>query len=106
MVRSVDVQQVLLQTNSIERVQQVHQQHPDVQQRYFEDQLSKQRKEQKEKVKKTQETETPVIKDEKKEREQGEHFLGGDGKKEHKEAESTEQTLLDNDRGRTVDIKV
>ncbi|TFG92075.1 MAG: hypothetical protein E4H15_04510, partial [Syntrophobacterales bacterium] len=44
MVRSIDVHQVLLQTNSVERVQQTQQQHPDVQQRYFEDQLSKEKK--------------------------------------------------------------
>ena len=50
MVRSIDVQQVLLQTNSLERVQQTQQQHPDVQQRYFEDQLSKERKNLKKKV--------------------------------------------------------
>ena len=106
MVRSVDVQQVLLQTNSIERVQQVHQQHPDVQQRYFEDRLSKQRKDLKEKVKETHETENPIIRDEKQGKESGEHSLNGEGQNEEKKAESFEQTLLDNDRGRTVDIKV
>lgn len=106
MVRSVDVQQVLLQTNSIERVQQVHQQHPDVQQRYFEDRLSKQRKELKEKVKKTHETENPVIRDEKQGQESGERSLNGEGHNEEKKEEILEQTLPDNDRGRTVDIKV
>jgi len=106
MVRSVDVQQVLLHINSVERVQQVHQQHPDVQQRYFEDRLNKQRKESKEKIKKGQETENPVIKDEKQERESREHSLEGDGQNEQKKAESLEQALSDNDRGRTVDIKV
>lgn len=106
MVRSVDVQQVLLQTNSIERVQQVHQQHPDVQQRYFEDRLSRQRKESKEKVAKTHETETPVIGDEKNEKESGEHSLDGDGKKEKRAEPRPEDAMSDNDRGRTVDIKV
>ena len=80
MVRSVDVQQVILQLNSIERVQQVQQQHPDVQQRYFEDQLSKEKKEVKEKVQQSEELDYVLIREEerrgKREKQHGKHKNG------------------------------
>ncbi|MBN2516009.1 MAG: hypothetical protein JXC33_08250 [Deltaproteobacteria bacterium] len=82
MVRSVDIQQVLLQLNSIERVQQVQQQHPDVQQRYFEDQLSKEKKEVKEKVQQSEELEYVLIREEerrgKREEKHGKRTTGSD----------------------------
>ncbi|MDD2670946.1 MAG: hypothetical protein PHG91_00425 [Syntrophales bacterium] len=57
MVRGVDIQQVLIQSNSVERVQQVQQQHPDLQQRYLEVQIKEERKISKESVKNTPESE-------------------------------------------------
>ena len=50
MLRSIDMQQVILQSNAAERVQQVQQQHPDMQQKYFAAELNKERQEQKEKI--------------------------------------------------------
>ena len=40
MVRAIDAQQVILQSNMAEKVQQIQQQNPDMQQRYFALQLS------------------------------------------------------------------
>lgn len=57
MLRSIDVQHVILQSNSAERVQQVQQQHPDMQQKYFEIELNKERQQQKEKVGQSEENE-------------------------------------------------
>lgn len=50
MLRSIDMQQVILQSNAVERVQQVQQWHPDMQQKYFAAELNKERQEQQEKV--------------------------------------------------------
>ena len=44
MASAVDRQQSILQTNITERIQQVQQQHPDMQQRYFEIQLAQERR--------------------------------------------------------------
>lgn len=71
MLRPIDLQQILTQSNSMERVQQAQQQHPDMQQRYFSVQLSQERKHLKETVKNTEETEKSKIKaDEEKDRRQ------------------------------------
>ena len=43
MTSSIDRQQSILQSNIMERIQQVQQQHPDMQQRYFENHLSQER---------------------------------------------------------------
>ena len=107
MLRPVDLQQILTQSNSMERVQQAQQQHPDMQQRYFSVQVSEERKHLKEAVKNSEETEKSKIRDdeEKKERRQ---------KKTKYEAESTgkmemKQEAIDPDdaeQGGLIDIKV
>lgn len=61
MPRGIDVKQVFLQTNSVERVQQTQQQHPDMQQRYLEIQISEEKKAQKENVNYSEETEKARI---------------------------------------------
>lgn len=61
MLRGIDVKQVILQTNPVEKVQQAQQQHPDMQQRYLEIQLSEQKKIQKEHVKSSEESERARI---------------------------------------------
>jgi len=63
MVRSLDVQQTILQSNAVERVQQVQQQHPDIQQRYFRDQLNKEKTLLGKKVKDLEETERLIIRE-------------------------------------------
>ncbi len=57
MLRSIDMQQVILQSNAAERVQQVQQQHPDMQQKYFATELNRERQEQTEKVGQSEENE-------------------------------------------------
>ena len=57
MLRAVDVQQILLQTTSLERIQQTQQQQSDLQQRYVAVHSSEEKKTLKEKVKESDETE-------------------------------------------------
>ncbi len=106
MLRPVDLQQILTQSNSMERVQQTQQQHPDMQQRYFSVQLSEETKHLKEAVKNSEETEKSKIRDEEeKERRQ---------KKKKSEAENTGKIEMkqesgdtdDTEQGGRIDIKV
>ncbi len=75
MLRAIDAQQVILQSNATERVQQTQQRHQDMQQRYFELQLSEEQRLSKEKVKDTKESEEARIREEHERRRQraGEH---------------------------------
>jgi hypothetical protein len=57
MLRSVDVKQIIVQSNSMERVQQTQQQHPEMQQRYLDIQLSEEKKLGKENVHNSEESE-------------------------------------------------
>lgn len=61
MLRAVDVQQILLQTTSVERIQQTQQQQSDLQQRYVAVHTSEEKKLLKEKVKESDETEKSRI---------------------------------------------
>ncbi len=61
MLRAVDVQQVLIQTTSVERLQQAQQQQSDLQQRYIALHASEEKKLLKEKVKESDETEKARI---------------------------------------------
>ena len=63
MVRAIDAQQVILQSSIAEKVQQIQQQNPDMQQRYFALQLSEQDRLLKEKVNKSEESEKASIKE-------------------------------------------
>ena len=61
MLRAVDVQQVLMQTTSVERIQQTQQQQSELQQRYVAVHTSEEKKLLKEKVKESDETEKARI---------------------------------------------
>ena len=106
MLRPVDLQQILTQSNSMERVQQAQQQHPDMQQRYFSVQLSEERKLLKETVKDAEETEKSKIKaEEEKDRRQNkakaeDESIGKlEEKQDNKEPDEVEH-------GGLIDIKV
>lgn len=68
MVRAIDAQQSILQTHSTEKVQQIQQQHADMQQRYFQLKLSEEDRLTKERVNHSDETQKAAIR-EKEERE-------------------------------------
>ena len=84
MVRSLDVQQILLQSNAIERVQTIQQQQTEVQQKHFEAQLAEDKRALKEKVKDLEETERLMIREEE-ERSKREKNAGENSAKKKKE---------------------
>jgi hypothetical protein len=106
MLRATDLQQILIQSNSIERVQQTQQQNSDMQQRYFSVQLSEERKHIKETVKKTEETEKAKIKNEE---EKEKHQKKAKNDEEHGEKRKVKQenSAADtSEHGGLIDIKV
>ena len=58
MVSPIDRQQNIMQLNVTERIQQIQQQHPDIQQRYFNIQFIEERKKRLKKINQFEETET------------------------------------------------
>lgn len=77
MVRAIDRQETILQSNITERIQQTQQQHPDIQQRYFETQLRQEHKKKLQRILESEEKE-PV------------HFRE-EGKKRHEEQQRRDQ---------------
>ena len=101
MVRSLDIQQVLMQSNAVERVQQVQQQQGDAQQRYCHARLAEEEREQREKVKDPREADRLMIKAED-EREKGEGNRGRGGT----QRERKEDTADDGEPEGRIDIRV
>lgn len=104
MVTAVDAQQVIVQSNTAERVQQIQQQNPDMQQRYFALQLSEQDRLLKEKVKKSEESEKALIK----EKQQREHSRQSKDQhsKGNQEPLAAGETSEFEDEGGHINIKV
>lgn len=63
MVRAIDLQQSILQTSSTEKIQQIQQQHSDMQQRYIQLHLSEEDRLAREKVNHFKETDKAKIRD-------------------------------------------
>ena len=57
MVRAIDIQQSILQTSAAEKIQQIQQQHADMQQRYFQLKLSEEDRLAQEKIRQFEEAE-------------------------------------------------
>jgi len=106
MLRSVDVQQIILQSNSVERVHQVQQQHPDLQQKYFADQLNKEKSLLKEKVKDLEESERLLIKEEDGQSRRERDPKGGKQKREKEDASGVGNDIPEDGARIRVDIKV
>jgi hypothetical protein len=106
MVRAIDAQQVILQTSMAEKIQQIQQQNPDMQQRYFALQLSEEDRVLREKVKQSDESEKAII------REKEEHEGGKKWKDQHNKDNKADQELLvaeegeSSDEGGHINIKV
>ena len=82
MVRAIDRQESILQSNMTERIQQVQQQHSDMQQRYFDIQLSQERRRMLQKVKESEEAEHAHMKKE-------------EGEKHRKDQQQEKETLME-----------
>ncbi len=94
MLRAVDVQQVLLQTTSVERIQQTQQQQADLQQRYVAVHSSEEKKILKEKVKESDEAEKARLQREE-ERERKRRMA----REQQKEGEKARQALPEEEAG-------
>ncbi|MBW1670329.1 MAG: hypothetical protein JRJ43_01425 [Deltaproteobacteria bacterium] len=106
MVRSLDVQQIILQSNVVERVHQVQQQHPNLQQRYFADQLNKEESSLKEKVKDLEESERLMIKEEERQPKREKNPKGSKQERGKEDASDISNDLSTDEVGGKVDIKV
>ena len=104
MLRSVDVQQLFLQSTAVEKVQQM-QQHPDMQQKYLAMQLTEERKLSQAKVTNAEEAERALLRDREERRRQKkaasvQHASGDGTSREDVETPSSEE------QGEYIDIRV
>jgi hypothetical protein len=103
MVRAIDAQQSIIQMHPAEKVQQIQQQHGDMQQRYFQMELSEQDRIFREKIKQSEESEKAIIKEkeEQKDKRQG---------KDKQNSQTTGQLIAEEaesaDEGVHINIKV
>ncbi len=104
MLRAIDIQHVLVQSNSAERVQQAQQQHPDQQQRYLDVQMKEEKKLSKETVKDTEEAEHARVQEKKDQEEAKRHAADHQETKEEKTPEKKDPD--DDEHGGIIDIKV
>jgi hypothetical protein len=101
-VRAIDAQQVILQSSVMEKIQQIQQQNPDMQQRHFALQLSEQDRLLKDKVNHSDESEKAAIK-EKQDRERKQR------EKKEKNRENTDLFAIEDeskDEGGHINVKV
>ncbi len=104
MLRSINLPQGLLQANMVERIQQTQQQHPDMQQRYFESALAQERKRAEETVNDFHKMENKLISKEDRDKQEKKRSLHRSG-----EGDASEEGVGDGDGeelGLTVDVKV
>ncbi|HPC73952.1 MAG TPA: hypothetical protein P5551_01555 [Syntrophales bacterium] len=105
MLRAVDVQQILLQTNPVERIQQTQQQQSDMQQRHFAVEVGLEKKIMEEKVKVADETERPGIQREEEEKRKR-HSKDSRSDREHSAEAADKEAAEDKPQGRWIDVKV
>lgn len=109
MLRSVHLPQGLLQANMVERIQQTQQQHPDMQQRYFEIALAKEKKRAEETVPDSEkaEKEHPVGREDKTREERKRSFDGrDDGRAAGHEGVAGGEPADGDETGHAIDVKV
>ena len=104
MLKPIDMQQVIVQIDHVEKVQQTQQQHPDRQQKYMDLQLREERRLLKSKVKDSEETDKVQIKDEKKDRERDNQASSGHHEKPRRLFDVEDQDVAE--QGILIDIKV
>ena len=100
MIRGVDLQQSVVQTPLTEKVQQVQQQQPDMQQRYFSLQLQVEKKRLQEKVNDADEAQRLAVRDQPQKRREG-----ADAERKGERDGSQENSENDPDQGLHIDIK-
>jgi hypothetical protein len=103
MLRAIDLQHIMVQSNSMERVQQTQQQSPDLQQRYLDHQVKEEKKHAKETVKTTEEATHGRVQ-EKQEHEESKRQAAG--QHHTKDDQKREKDLNGDEHGELIDIIV
>jgi len=106
MLRSVDIQQILLYTTSIEKIQHLQQRHMDVEQKYFALQLKEEMDHKKSEVQNTKEAEEAKIREEEARRQQKKEYKFGSGRDEEGSDKSKKGELEEIDQGKILDLIV
>ena len=104
MLRTVDVQQLFLQSTAVEKVQQM-QQHPDMQQKYLAMQLTEERKQSQAKVTNAEEAERALLRDREERRRQKKTASAQQQAGDRSSREDTE-TPSPEEQGEYIDIRV
>ncbi|MEN6469427.1 MAG: hypothetical protein ABFD45_10820 [Smithella sp.] len=105
MVRAIDVQQSILQTTSTEKIQQIQQQHADMQQRYFQLKLSEEDRLAQEEIRQFEEAEKAKIR-EKQEKEGNRQRKGADQHPNRRMEFLSDENDESSDEGGVINIKV
>lgn len=106
MLRSIDMQQILLQTTAAEKVQQVQQQHADVEKKHFALQFQEEIDQRKKEVQDTKESEEAKIREEEKRRQQKEEYKPDSTRDEEGRNTPKKERLVEMDQGKILDLIV
>ena len=104
MVRAIDVQQSILQTTSTEKIQQIQQQHADMQQRYFQLKLSEEDRLAQEEIRQFEEAEKAKIRE--KQEKEGRQQKGGGQHPNRRMEFLSDENDESSDEGGVINIKV
>lgn len=104
MLRSVDIQQILLYTTSVEKIQQVQQQHMDVEKKHLALQLQEEMSQKKSEVQDTKEAEEAKIREEDKRRQQKEEYKFCSGRNKQSSNKHKKRELEEIDQGKILDL--
>lgn len=104
-MRSVDVQQLFLQSTAVEKAQQLQQQHPEMQQKYLAMQLTEERRLSQEKVAHAEETERTQLREREERRRRKQAEAERHVPKEAVSQEGTDSQAPD-EQGDHIDIRV
>lgn len=105
MLKSINLPQGMLQANVVERIQQVQQQSPDMQQRHFEIALAKEQKRAEETVKDSQKAENLRAGREDASKE-GKHSFSDSGEKNSSRGDSSESVVPEEETGNMINVRV
>jgi len=105
MVRPLDLQQVIIQSNPVEKIQQAQQKHPEMQQRQFDLELKEEKKIQKEKPGELKESEHALVRrEDEKRRDQRDRDMKR--REDSETAAGTEEGNEFSNQGMHIDVKV
>jgi len=105
-LRSIDMQQILLQTTAVEKVQQVQQQHADVEKKHFALQFQEEMDQKKKEVQDTKESEEATIREEERKRQQKEEYKSNSSREEEDRNNPKKENLVEMDQGKILDLIV